>query len=71
MLVMAVIIDSPEMLREKCAEVIKLAATMRDERAKLGLLDYAQQLLDQARDLERNAADSTTGITGLDRNDSC
>ncbi len=48
--------ETPETLRAKSAQVIKLALTMSNEKARDGLLDYAQALLDQARDLERQVA---------------
>ena len=47
--------DTPEILRAKSAQVIKLALTISNERARAGLLDYAQDLLDQARQLEQQA----------------
>ena len=48
--------ETPETLRAKSAQVAKLALTVANEKARLDLLEYAQELLDQAQQLERTAA---------------
>jgi hypothetical protein len=58
--------ETPQTLRAKSAQGIKLAITMSNERARLGLLDYAQELLDQARQLEQAATNITVVVIDPD-----
>ena len=58
--------DTPETLRAKSVQLVKLALTVSNEKAKEGLLEYAQHLLDRARQLEQAAANITVVVVDSD-----
>ena len=43
-------------LRVKAARVLRLTRTVADEKARASLLDYAQELVDRAEQLEQEAS---------------
>jgi hypothetical protein len=56
---------SSNVLRAKAARVLRLAHTVTDERARASLLDYVQELIDRADQLEQQAAPRAPDLAAL------
>jgi hypothetical protein len=52
-------------LRSKAARVLRLARSVADERARASLLDYVQELIERAEQLEQETGGGRTGVAAL------
>jgi hypothetical protein len=52
-------------LRAKAARVLRLAHTVTDERARASLLDYVQELVERAEQLEQRGPNGAADIAAL------